>query len=150
MTHRFDKEQIEGINTILQHGFVDQGVHCVFLVDMAGNDIAYRDGSTFTNAERLLPALAASNFAAVNAMARIIGDDQFDLIFHKGKNENIHFRKVTMDLLLVCIFGSDFPLGLLRILMNESIKKLRKILFFQDIFSGGTFNGDEIEIMEFR
>ena len=62
----------------------------------------------------------------------MIGDDHFDLIFHKGENENIHFRRVMADLLLVSIFGSDFPLGLLRMKMNDAIRKINSILFEQD------------------
>ncbi len=132
MTRTLAKEQIDGIYEVLQHDFIDQGIHCAFLVDMAGNDIAYCDNNKFKHADRLLPALAASNFAAVNAMARMIGDDHFALIFHKGENENIHFRRVMADLLLVSIFGSDFPLGLLRMKMNDAIRKIKSILFEQD------------------
>ena len=41
-----------------------------------------------------LAALAAGNFGAVDAMAKIVGEEEFSLLFHKGEDENLHFSKV--------------------------------------------------------
>ena len=60
-------------------------------------------------------------------MAAIIGEDDFSLLFHKGKSENIHFSKVMDDFLLVTIFGNDVSLGYLRLKVDESIGKISKI-----------------------
>ena len=128
MEHKLSKSQLERIEDILQQDFIDPGVHCAFLVDLAGNNIAHRGVGDFDGVINLLPAVAASNFAAVSAMARMIGDKDFRLIFHKGEYKSIHFRKVLSDLLIVSIFGNDFSLGLLRMKMNEAIRKIRKTL----------------------
>lgn len=128
MAHKFSKNQLDRIEKILQQDFIDPGVQCAFLVDLSGNNISHRMVSNFDGLINLLPAVVASNFAAVSAMARIIGDKDFGLIFHKGEHKSIHFRKVMSDLLIVSIFGNDFSLGLLRLKMNEAIKKIRKAL----------------------
>jgi predicted regulator of Ras-like GTPase activity (Roadblock/LC7/MglB family) len=128
VAHKLSKNQLDRIEEILQRDFIDPGVHCAFLVDLAGNNIAHRVISKFDGVINLLPAVAASNFAAVSAMARMVGDNDFALIFHKGEYKSIHFRKVMSNLLIVSIFGNEFSLGLLRLKMNKAIRKIRKTL----------------------
>jgi predicted regulator of Ras-like GTPase activity (Roadblock/LC7/MglB family) len=128
LARKLTKSQLDKIEEILQREFIDGGVYCAFLVDLAGNDIAHRAIRKFDSVMNLLPAVAASNFAAVKAMARIVGDKDFTSIFHKGEFSSIHLRKVMSDLLLFSIFGNEFSLGLLRLKMSEAIKKIRKTL----------------------
>ena len=70
-------------------------------------------------------ALAAGNFGAVNAMAKIVGEDEFSLLFHKGQDENLHFSKVNNELLLITVFGNDVSLGFLRLKIAEAIERIR-------------------------
>jgi len=95
---------------------------------MAGNIIANFDNGKSKHDVYSLAALAAGNFGAVNAMAKIIGEDEFALLFHKGENENIHFSKILTDYLLITIFGNDISLGLLRLKVAETVAKTKKIL----------------------
>jgi predicted regulator of Ras-like GTPase activity (Roadblock/LC7/MglB family) len=61
-------------------------------------------------------------------MAKIIGEDEFSLLFHKGQKENIHFSKVSSEFLLITIFGNHVSLGFLRLKVTEAIEKIKKIL----------------------
>ena len=94
MSYTLDQKQLSDIEDVLQEDLIDLGVHCVFLIDMAGNIIANFDNGKTKHDVYSLAALAAGNFGAVNAMAKIIGEDEFALLFHKGENENIHFSKI--------------------------------------------------------
>jgi len=47
VAHKLSKKQLGRIEEILQRDFIDPGVHCAFLVDLAGNDIAHRVISKF-------------------------------------------------------------------------------------------------------
>ena len=128
MTYTLDQKQLSDIEEVLQEDLIDLGVHCVFLIDMAGNIIANFDNGKSKHDVYSLAALAAGNFGAVNAMAKIIGEDEFALLFHKGENENIHFSKILTDYLLITIFGNDISLGLLRLKVAETVAKTKKIL----------------------
>ncbi len=75
-----------------------------------------------------LAALAAGNFGAVSAMANIIGEQEFSLLFHKGETDSIHFSKVSNDLLLITIFSKDVSLGFLRLKVNEANRKIQEML----------------------
>ena len=128
MSYTFDKEQINSIDKILQEDLIDGGVHSVILIDMAGNIISDFDNGKKKHDVYSLAALAAGNFGAVSTMAKMIGEEDFSLLFHKGEEESIHFSKVTEDYLLITIFGSDMSLGFMRLKVNESIRKITKIL----------------------
>ena len=128
MTYTLGQEQLDIIEEILEKDIFDLGVHCVFLIDMAGNIIADRDNGKVKHDIYSLAALAAGNFGAVSSMAKIIGEEEFSLLFHKGEKESIHFSKVLDDFLLVIIFGGATSLGFLRLKAEEAIVKIKKVL----------------------
>ena len=118
------REQLDGIEEILKKDLIEMGVSCVCLIDMAGNVISNLDNGKMKYDIYSLAALAAGNFGAVSAMAKIIGEDDFSLLFHKGEKENIHFSKVMDDFLLVAIFDKEISLGFLRLRVAGAIKKI--------------------------
>ena len=123
-----DKKQFEGIEKILSEELIELGVRCVLLIDLAGNIIVNLDDGDLEHDIYSLAALAAGNFGAVSAMAKIVGEQDFSLLFHKGESESIHFSKIHDELLLVTIFGKDVSLGFLRLKVTEATKKIREIL----------------------
>jgi len=121
------REQLDGIEEILKKDLIEMGVSCVCLIDMAGNVISNLDNGKMKYDIYSLAALAAGNFGAVSAMANIIGEDDFSLLFHKGEKENIHFSKVMDDFLLVAIFDKEISLGFLRLRVAGAIKKITSL-----------------------
>jgi predicted regulator of Ras-like GTPase activity (Roadblock/LC7/MglB family) len=127
LEYTLGEEHLENIERILQKDFMELGVHCVVLIDMAGNIIASLDNGEMTQDIYSLAALAAGNFGAVSAMAKIVGEEEFSLLFHKGEKENIHFSKIMDDFLLISIFGKETSLGFLRLKVAEANEKIKKI-----------------------
>ena len=72
-------------------------------------------------------ALAAGNFATVDAMAKLVGEQEFSLLFHKGQDSNIHFSKIDDELLLISMFGKEISLGFLRLNVVDAIERIRGI-----------------------
>ena len=102
-TLELDKKQLDKIEQILEEELIELGVQSVILIDLAGNVIVNLDNGKTNHDVYSLAALAAGNFGAVSAMANIIGEQEFSLLFHKGETDSIHFSKVTQDLLLITI-----------------------------------------------
>lgn len=127
-TIEFDKQQIEAIENILQEELIDLGVQSVILMDLAGNVIINLEGGDKRHDVYSLAALAAGNYGAVSAMANIIGEQEFSLLFHKGEEESIHFSKVVEDLLLLTIFTKNVSLGFLRLKVAEAIKRIQTVI----------------------
>ncbi|MBU2631508.1 MAG: roadblock/LC7 domain-containing protein, partial [Proteobacteria bacterium] len=73
-------------------------------------------------------ALAAGNFAAVDAMAKLVGESEFSLLFHKGEKSSIHFSRINDETLLIAMFNKDISLGLVRLKVAQTIKEINTIL----------------------
>jgi predicted regulator of Ras-like GTPase activity (Roadblock/LC7/MglB family) len=121
------QEQLEQIDAILSEKLIKLGVDCVIIIDMAGNIITVKDNRENKYDVYSFAALAAGNFATVDAMAKLVGEQEFSLLFHKGQNSNIHFSKIDDDLLLICMFGKEISLGFLRLNVVEVIERIKKI-----------------------
>ena len=121
------KNQIDKIEKILNDELIELGVANVVLLDLAGNVIVNLDNGKVNHDVYSLAALAAGNFGAVSAMANLIGEEEFSLLFHKGETESINFSKVSENLLLLTIFEKNVSLGFLRLKVSEAVKKIEAI-----------------------
>jgi predicted regulator of Ras-like GTPase activity (Roadblock/LC7/MglB family) len=121
------QEQLEQIEEILSQKLVKLGVDCAIIIDMAGNIITVKDNGKNKYDIYSFAALAAGNFATVDAMAKLVGETEFSLLFHKGQDSNIHFSKIDDELLLISMFGKDISLGFLRLNVVEAIDQIRKV-----------------------
>ena len=99
------EHQLEEIERAIQEELIANGVACAMLIDTAGNTIAKCDNGKSSYDTYAFAALAAGNFAAMDSMASLVGEQEFSLLYHKGENESIHFSKVDDELILVSIFG---------------------------------------------
>lgn len=125
--YSLSQNQLEKIEQILKDDLIGSNVNSSLLIDMAGNVIAKCDNGKCEHDVYSLAALASANFAAVDTMAKIIGQEEFSLLFHKGGNESIHFSKVFDEFLLLTLFGKDVALGLLRLKIAETIEKIKSV-----------------------
>jgi len=73
-----------------------------------------------------LAALTAANYGATTAIARLFGEEEFTLLFHKGREENIHFSNVGEDHLMITIFDNNTHLGLVRLEVRKALEDIEK------------------------
>jgi len=124
----FNQSQLDKIEDVLKKDLIDKGVRCVLLIDMAGNVICNLESKKSELDIYSLAALAAGNYGAVGAMADIVDEDDFSLLFHRGKDVNLHFTTILDDYLLIDIFSNGFSLGFLRLIVADAVKKMEFIL----------------------
>nr|QIV52803.1 gliding motility protein [uncultured bacterium] len=128
MSYILQEAQLDVVEDVLEKDLMDLNLHSVILIDLAGNIIAGYNGKDINHDLYSLAALAAGNFGAVCTMAELIGEDDFSLLFNKGKKGNLHFSKVTDEFLLITIFGHETSLGLLRLKLSEVTRKIEDVL----------------------
>ena len=124
----FNENQLKAIDEVICTNLIEAGIDYVIFMDMAGNTIAKHDNGKNRLDSVAFAALAAGNFAAVDAMAKLVGESEFSLLFHKGEKSSIHFNKADDDTLLITMFTKDISLGLVRLKVSEAIKQINKIL----------------------
>jgi predicted regulator of Ras-like GTPase activity (Roadblock/LC7/MglB family) len=127
MEYALGQDQLDKIEEVLLTDLIASGVHCVLLIDFAGNIIAQGDNGRSRIDVYSLAALSAANFGAVEAMAKIVGQDEFALLFHKGETGSLYFSKVNDELLIISVFGKEIILGLLRMKVADAILKIQQI-----------------------
>ncbi len=127
MGYALGQDQLDKIEQILLTDLIASGVHCVLLIDFAGNIIAQGDNGFSRIDVYSLAALSAANFGAVEAMAKIVGQEEFALLFHKGETGSLYFSKVNDELLIISVFGKEIILGLLRMKVADAILKIQQI-----------------------
>ncbi len=127
MEYALGQDQLDKIEQVLLTDLIASGVHCVLLIDFAGNIIAQGDNGRSRIDVYSLAALSAANFGAVEAMAKIVGQEEFALLFHKGETGSLYFSKVNDELLIISVCGKEIILGLLRMKVADAILKIQQI-----------------------
>ncbi|MGO9120184.1 MAG: roadblock/LC7 domain-containing protein [Desulfomonilaceae bacterium] len=114
------KQSLDRIDSILASLLARSAAHTVLLVDKAGQLISFQGAM---NEEKVasLAALTAANYGATTAIARLFGEEEFSLLFHKGNAENIHFSNVGEECLMVTIFSNNTHLGLVRLEVRKTV-----------------------------
>ena len=110
----------------IENTLIKAGVNNVLLVDEAGNIVVACGHKIYNMDTTSLAALAAANFGASSQIAKLIGEDDFALLFHKGKKDSIHVARIGTDLILVTIFGDNVSLGLIRLRVAQLAKTIEK------------------------
>lgn len=124
----FNQSQLDAIDDLIKTNLIASGLDHVMFIDLAGNAIAKHDNGKSDLDSTAFAALAAGNFAAVDAMAQLVGETEFSLLFHKGEKSSIHFSKVTDDTLLITMFDKDASLGLIRLKVAQTIDGIKSVL----------------------
>lgn len=121
------KEDIDRINKILSHLITESASAYVLLINKDGNLISQVGFSPNINVTTLA-ALAAGSFASTKAIATLIGETEFSVMFHQGEKENIHISLVDEDVIMVLIFDDRTNLGLVKMIASKAKAKLGEVL----------------------
>ncbi|HEX9715632.1 MAG TPA: roadblock/LC7 domain-containing protein [Desulfurivibrionaceae bacterium] len=119
---------LEKARNTIEGSLIEAGVRNALLIDGAGNILSNCGGNDTDDLDAIsLAALAAASLGATSQIAKLIGEEDFSLLFHKGKNGNIHFGRIGEELILITIFGEDVSLGLVRCRVAGLSETLLKI-----------------------
>lgn len=128
---RKDLEKIDHcLNKMISASFA----HFVLLADRSGQLIAHQGHSPDVDI-LALAALTAANFGATAEIARLLGEEEFTLLFHKGRSENVYFSAVGDHTIMVTLFDDKTSLGVIRLKISQSIGELSTIM--SSIFEKG-------------
>jgi predicted regulator of Ras-like GTPase activity (Roadblock/LC7/MglB family) len=131
----FTEDDFAAITQSLQAFLKDSNARCALLVDRTGQLVATVgeqpkfDPTTFAT-------LTAADFSANDQLAKLIGENDFNSLFHQGEKESMYLADVARRVILVVLFDNRTTLGLVRLKMKETVTELAKL--FDEVFKRGS------------
>jgi len=98
----------------------------VLLIDRSGQPLAQRGPEARDTVS--IAALAAGAFSSTGAMAQLLGETEFSVLFHEGARQNIHVSTVDTATILLAIFDSHTTVGMVRLFAREASQAIAAVL----------------------
>ncbi len=120
-------EGIQEINTVLRE-FVDKSEsNGALLVEKSGQLISLY-GSMDVKNTVALAALVGGAFASTKELGRLIGEDEFSMMYQQGHKNNILIAALSTHDLLVAVFDDKTSIGLVKVIIKQAIENLSEIV----------------------
>ena len=130
----FSEEDAGQMQAMLQKFLFESNARCALLVDRSGQLVA-TVGEQPNFDPTAFATLTAADFSANDQLARLIGETDFNSLFHQGEKESMYLADVARRVILVTLFDNRTTLGLVRLKMKDTVADLTKL--FHDVFSRG-------------
>jgi predicted regulator of Ras-like GTPase activity (Roadblock/LC7/MglB family) len=130
----FTEDDYNAITRSLQRFLYDSNARCTLLVDRSGQLIA-TVGERPNFDATAFATLTAADFSANNELAKLIGETDFNTLFHQGERESMLLADVARRIILVVLFDNRTTLGLVRLKMRQTVDELATL--FQQVFARG-------------
>ena len=127
----FTEDDFENITQTLQRFLYDSNARCALLVDRTGQLVA-TVGEQPNFDPTAFATLTAADFSANDQLARLIGESDFNTLFHQGERESMYLADVARRVILVVLFDNRTTLGLVRLKMKQAVDELTKL--FERVF----------------
>jgi predicted regulator of Ras-like GTPase activity (Roadblock/LC7/MglB family) len=122
--HEADAVRIDGV---LRRLLGDASSAAAVLIDRSGQPLA-EAGTARTLDIGSIGALAAGAFASTAALARLLGESEFSVLFHEGVKESMHVCTVDEQTILLVIFDDRTTIGMVRLFAREAAASIGTIL----------------------
>src|SRR5918997_3749080 len=127
----FTEDDFGEITQSLQRFLHDSNARCALLVDRTGQLVA-TVGEKPTFDPTAFATLTAADFSANDQLARLIGETDFNSLFHQGEKESMYLADVAKRVILVVLFDNRTTLGMVRVKVKNVVRELSGI--FQEMF----------------
>jgi len=98
------------------------------LIDVEGHMVASRGNGADNLDIESISALVAGTFAATKETAKLLGEDEFSVLFHQGETDSIQLTLIDDRILLGIIFDDSTTIGMVRLYAKETAKKVQEVL----------------------
>src|SRR2546423_14484218 len=114
----FTEDDYRAIVGSLQQFLNDSNARCALLVDRSGQLVA-TVGEQPKFDPTAFATLTAADFSANDQLAKLIGESDFNSLFHQGEKESMYLAAVARRGILVVLFDNRTTLGLVRLKMKQ-------------------------------
>jgi len=139
------EDEIRQISSLCERLNYDSNARGVLLVDRNGQFITCH-GDVKALDTTSLASLTAGNIAATSGLAKLIGEREFPNIFHEGEQDHLHLSMVADRAILVVMFDRRTSLGLVRLRVRKTVKRLATI--FEELETKVRVNSPKLSLGE--
>jgi predicted regulator of Ras-like GTPase activity (Roadblock/LC7/MglB family) len=131
----FTEDDFGAITSALERFLIDSNARSALLVDRTGQLVA-TCGERPNFDPTAFATLTAADFSANDQLAKLIGENDFQSLFHQGEKESMYLADIARRVILVVLFDNRTTLGLVRLKMKPTVIELNQL--FDKVFSRGT------------
>src|SRR3954462_12124709 len=131
----FTEDDFASLTESLNRFLYESNARCALLVDRSGQLVATVGGQPRFD-PTAFATLTAADFSANDQLARLIGETDFNSLFHQGEKESMYLVDIARRLILVVLFDNRTTLGLVRLKMKLVAEELSKL--FEQVFARGS------------
>ncbi len=122
-----DQPALERIHRALLILLRESEAKCAVLVDQDGQCITKKGFTRHLDTDSLA-ALVAGSFASTRAMAKLVGENEFTVLFNQGQKDSIHNILVDDDTILSLLFDDRTTIGMVRLYSKVAAEKISEVL----------------------
>jgi len=122
----FSNQQLDEIEECLNTLYWDTEAKAVLLADQSGQFIS-KKGNMSDRKLAVLSALAAAQLSATQEVARLVGEANHFRLLQEGDSQNIYITDIDANLILVVVFKSATPLGMVRMVIRQVVSRIGQI-----------------------
>ncbi len=130
----FTEGDYNALTEVLQRFLRDSNTRTALLVDRTGQLVA-TVGETPHFDPTAFATLTAADFSANDQLAKLIGETDFNSLFHQGEKESMYLADVARRVILCVLFDNRTTLGLVRLKLKATVEELHKL--FEQVFARG-------------
>ena len=138
----FTEEDFGAITQSLQRFLYESNARCALLVDRTGQLVA-TVGEQPKFDPTAFATLTAADFSANDQLARLIGETDFNSLFHQGEKESMYLADVARRVILVVLFDNRTTLGLVKLRVRAAVEELNQV--FSDMFGRPRTDAPQVE-----
>jgi predicted regulator of Ras-like GTPase activity (Roadblock/LC7/MglB family) len=128
----FTEDDFVSITGSLERLLAGCDARCALIVDRAGQLVA-TVGPKPDFDPTAFATLTAADFSANDQLARLIGETDFNSLFHQGEKESMYLADVARRVILVVLFDTRTTVGMVRLEMRKTVTELTQL--FEAMFS---------------
>src|ERR1043166_9241726 len=122
----FTEDDFGAITSALERFLTDCNARSALLVDRTGQLVA-TCGERPTFDPTAFATLTAADFSANDQLAKLIGEKDFQSLFHQGEKESMYLADIARRVILVVLFDNRTTLGLVRLKMKVTVDELNAL-----------------------
>ncbi|MFN3428315.1 MAG: roadblock/LC7 domain-containing protein [Candidatus Sericytochromatia bacterium] len=114
---------VNALNALTSQLQTETGARAVLLIEKSGQ-LVTAQGQTGTLDTLSLAALISGSFASTRALARLLGEKNFKMMFQQGKTESIFVVALDTTDIIAVVFGESVTVGLVKFKTLQALERI--------------------------